>query len=213
MNKRRGMFITLEGGEGAGKSTLQAKLNEVLSARGLEIVTTREPGGTPLGEAVRELALHPPGGTSLSPLAEALLMNAARKDHLDRVIRPALARSAWVICDRFSDSTRAYQSVDGGVPMRVLISMEASVLAQTRPDLTLLLDAPPGQLRVRRGTDSDAFEARGMDFHRVVREAFLGIAETEPDRVKVINALDDAATVLETALAAIDQRAARAAAA
>ena len=183
----RGLFITLEGGEGAGKSTLQRALVDKLEATGQEVVATREPGGTPLAEAVRQLALHPPGH-AWSPMAEALLMNAARTDHLEKVIRPALDRGAWVICDRFSDSTLAYQSA-GGLSMKVLKRLEKTVLDKTTPDLTLILDAPIGQLRIRRGSDSDAFEDRGMEFHDSVREAFLRIAEDEPERCVLILSL------------------------
>jgi len=197
----RGMFITLEGGEGAGKSTLQKSLAEKLGALGYDIVTTREPGGTPLAEAVRSLALHPPGD-AWSPMAEALLMNAARCDHIEKVIQPALDRGAWVICDRFSDSTLAYQSVSG-VNTKILRRIEKTVLGKLKPDLTLILDAPIGQLRVRRGSEADAFENRGMAFHHGVREAFLEIAEEEPDRCVIIDALLPAPQVLSAALSAI----------
>ena len=197
-----GMFITLEGGEGAGKSTLLNSLAEHLNSIGIEVVTTREPGGTPLAEAVRNLTLHPPGD-SWSPTAEALLMNAARTDHIEKVIRPALERGAWVICDRFSDSTRAYQSVSDGMKMQDLKKIEKIVVGKTAPHLTLILDAPIGQLRVRRGDETDAFEERGMEFHHAVREAFLEIAEEEPQRCVVIDALLSPEKVLREALSAI----------
>ena len=200
-----GMFITLEGGEGAGKSTLLNSLAGHLNSVGIEVVTTREPGGTPLAEAVRNLTLHPPGD-SWSATAEALLMNAARNDHLEKVIRPALDRGAWVICDRFSDSTRAYQSVSEGLKMQDLKKIEKIVVGKTAPHLTLILDAPIGQLRVRRGAESDAFEERGMQFHHAVREAFLEIAEDEPERCVVIDALLSPEKVLREALSAIKAR-------
>ena len=200
-----GMFITLEGGEGAGKSTLLNSLAGHLNSVGIEVVTTREPGGTPLAEAVRNLTLHPPGD-SWSATAEALLMNAARNDHLEKVIRPALDRGAWVICDRFSDSTRAYQSVSEGLKMQDLKKFEKIVVGKTAPHLTLILDAPIGQLRVRRGAESDAFEERGMQFHHAVREAFLEIAEDEPERCVVIDALLSPEKVLREALSAIKAR-------
>jgi len=196
-----GLFITLEGGEGSGKSTLQNSLAEKLRAGGYKVVATREPGGTPLAEAVRNLALHPPAG-EWSPMAEALLMNAARVDHLEKVIQPALDRGSWVICDRFSDSTLAYQSV-GGVDRKILRRLEKPVLGKAKPDLTLILDAPVGQLRVRRGSESDAFEDRGMEFHHGVREAFLEIADEEPDRCIVIDAMLPPQEVLRSALSAI----------
>lgn len=197
-----GIFITLEGGEGAGKSTLQQALADRLQAIGYEVITTREPGGTQLAEAVRDLVLHPPGD-DWSPMAEALLMNAARDDHLNKVIKPALDRGAWVICDRFSDSTLAYQSVSGGVSVSKLKKLESIVVGKSKPDLTLILDAPIGQLRVRRGSESDAFEDRGMEFHHAVREAFLEIADNEPDRCVVIDALQKPQEVLTDALKAI----------
>ena len=126
----RGMFITLEGGEGAGKSTLQNALTDRLNASGYSVIATREPGGTKLAEAIRDLTLHPPGD-DWSPMAEALLMNAARTDHLEKVIRPALERGSWVICDRFSDSTLAYQSAADGVNLKQLRRLEKS--SSTKP--------------------------------------------------------------------------------
>ena len=197
-----GKFITLEGGEGAGKSTLQQSLAERLRAGGYKVVTTREPGGTPLAEKIRDLTLHPPGD-DWSPLAEALLMNAARTDHIEKVIRPALDRGSWVICDRFSDSTLAYQSVLGGVSMSKLRKLEKIVVGKTAPDITLILDAPIGQLRVRRGSETDAFEQRGLEFHHAVREAFLEIAEEDPDRCVVIDALQSPVDALSASLRAI----------
>jgi dTMP kinase len=197
-----GRFITLEGGEGVGKSTLQRALSERLEAVGVEVVTTREPGGTPLAELVRELVLHPPSGDHWSPMAEALLMNAARSDHLDKVIRPALQSGKWVICDRFSDSTRVYQSVKGGVSLDVLKRFEAPVIGETRPDLTFVLDAPASATDARRqsrGGAKDAFEARSVAFHTQVRAAFLDLAKSEPARCRLIDASRDASTVADAA--------------
>ena len=195
-------FVTLEGGEGTGKSTLQRALAERLQSNGYEVVMTREPGGTPLAEAVRQLALHPPGGASWSPMSEALLMNAARSDHLEKLIRPALAAGKWVICDRFADSTRAYQSVKGGVSPNVLKSMEASVLGDTVPGLTLVLDAPlevtVGRRTSRNGPD-DAFEQRAADFHHAVRQGFISLSHSEPSRCRLIDASRPAEAVLEAA--------------
>ena len=198
----RGIFITLEGGEGAGKSTLQNALTDRLNASGYSVIATREPGGTKLAEAIRELTLHPPGD-DWSPMAEALLMNAARTDHLEKVIRPALERGSWVICDRFSDSTLAYQSAADGVNLKQLRRLEKIVVDKTVPDITLILDAPIGQLRVRRGSETDAFEKRGLEFHHAVREAFLAIAEEDPHRCVVIDALQSPDDVLTAALRAI----------
>jgi len=203
-----GQFITLEGGEGVGKSTLLSGLANRLETLGIHVVKTREPGGTPLAETVRNLALHPPNGAKWSPLAEALLMNAARASHLDDLVRPALVRGDWVLCDRFSDSTLAYQSI-GGVPIETLRAMEASVLKQTVPDLTLILDASPAQLierRQSRGEPLDVFEARPQEFHNAVRDAFLTIAESDSARYVVLDAMAPAAEVLEVAWAEIATR-------
>ena len=180
----RGRFITLEGGEGVGKSTLQMALATRLRDMGIEVVTTREPGGTPLAERIRELALRPPEDDAWSPMAEALLMNAARSDHLDKLIRPALAKGQWVISDRFSDSTRVYQSVKGGVSQEILLQIEASVIAETRPDLTLVLDAPKAATDARRtgrGAATDAFESRPDAFHETAEQvAEAAWREIEP---------------------------------
>jgi len=205
----QGRFVTLEGGEGAGKSTLIAALADRAKEHNISTEVTREPGGTPLAEAVRTLALTPPEGAKWSPLAEALLMNAARADHLEKLIRPALERGQWVMCDRFSDSTLAYQSADGGVSMPTLLTLEATVLEWSRPDLTLILDAPPEALlkrRVTRKTANDAFETRPLSFHRAVREAFLQIAKRNPERCVVLNAEQAPGRILEEAWAAIEAR-------
>ncbi len=205
----RGRFITLEGGEGTGKSTLQRALQGQLAEQGIKTLLTREPGGSPRAEAVRALVLNPPGDTSFSPLAEALLMNAARSDHLDQLIRPALAAGQWVICDRFSDSTRVYQGVTGAVSPDVLLDMERHVVADTRPDLTLILDAPVTlalERRAARGGKLDVFEARGLAFHEAVRAAFADIARHEPGRCTLIDASLPPADVAHLAWAAIAAR-------
>lgn len=203
----RGRFITLEGGEGAGKSTLIQGLQADLERRGHKICVTREPGGTPLAEQVRNLALTPPADQHWSPLSHALLMNTARADHLEKRIRPALARGEWVLCDRFADSTRAYQNIDG-VPLETLLSLEAAVIGETRPDLTLILDADPNALAARRdarGTH-DVFEAKDLAFHERIRQAFLNIAEGAPERCLVLDAMQSPPQVLASALQAIDDR-------
>ena len=199
---KRGCFITLEGGEGVGKSTLQRALAKRLEAVDVEVVTTREPGGSPLAELGRALALHPPDGEHWSPLAEALLMNAARSDHLDRVIRPALQSGKWVICDRFLDSTRVYQSVKGGVSLDLLKTFETPVIGETWPDLTFVLDAPPSATEARRqsrGGALDSFEARSIAFHTEVRATFLDLARSEPDRCRLLDASKDPETVADAA--------------
>lgn len=202
-----GRFITLEGGEGTGKTTLIEGLNRALTARGHEVIATREPGGTPLAEAIRTLALTPPENEKWSPLAHALLMNTSRDDHLNKLVRPALARGAWVICDRFADSTRAYQSVDGVDPEQ-LLEIERIIVGDTQPDVTLILDADPEALATRRQQRgvNDVFEAKDLAFHRRIRAAFLSIADREPERCVVLDALRSPEQVLAEALQVIDAR-------
>ena len=205
--EQKGRFITLEGGEGTGKSTLIKGLAARLSERGHTVITTREPGGTALAEKVRTLALTPPVEGEWSPLAHALLMNTARDDHLNHVIRPALARGDWIICDRFSDSTLAYQSIDG-VDVSALVSLQDIVVGDTVPDLTLVLDAPPSALfeRRRQRDTSDVFEAKDVTFHDKVRDAFLAIAEPYDERCVVLDALLSPDELLSAALAVIEKR-------
>ena len=202
-----GRFITLEGGEGTGKSTLIAGLYAALRNRGLTVIVTREPGGTKLAEEVRALALNPPAGETWSSLSHALLMNTARDDHLNKLIRPALERGDWVLCDRFADSTRAYQRVDGQ-DIETLLKIEHAVVRETRPDLTLVLDGAPEDLAERRRERGvqDVFEQKDLEFHASIRAAFLEIAESEPDRCVVIDALQAPEQVLAQALSVIDSR-------
>lgn len=183
-----GRFITLEGGEGTGKSTQAKRLADHLTGLGLEVVLTREPGGTPFADDVRALLLS--GAHRGGPLAEALLFNAARADHLERIIRPSLAAGRWVICDRFADSTRAYQGAADGITSEVLDRLEAIVVADTRPDLTLVLDidVATGLARAARRSGADAFEARELAFHERLRQGFLDIARLEPERCVLIDA-------------------------
>ena len=186
----RGRFITFEGGEGAGKSTQARRLAAALRAQGLEVVETREPGGSPGAEAIRALLVRGEA-ERWTPTADALLMYAARSDHLDRVIRPALARGAWVVCDRFADSTRAYQGVGGGVDAGLVQALEAGVVAGDWPDLTLVFDLPVAAGLARaddRGGAEARFEAKGAAFHEKLRQAFLDIAAREPGRCVVIDA-------------------------
>ncbi|MDP2259613.1 MAG: dTMP kinase [Caulobacter sp.] len=202
----RGIFITFEGGEGAGKSTQIRRLAERLRAGDREVVLTREPGGSPGAESIRELLLN--GETDRwSPLTEALLMNAARRDHIERVIAPALARGAVVLCDRFADSTRAYQGAGGEVDRAVIAQLEAAVVGEVRPDLTLIFDLPveSGLTRaLARNGGEERFEAKGAAFHERLRAAYLDIAEAEPERCVVIDATASLDAV-ETAIAAAVQ--------
>jgi dTMP kinase len=192
----RGIFITFEGGEGAGKSTQIRRLATSLRARsGRPVVTTREPGGSLRAEAIRE-ALLSGVAKPYGPFAEALLFSAARIDHLDTLIRPALARGEIVLCDRFMDSTRAYQGAAGGLDPAVLASLEQVVVGETRPALTLILDCDPelglARARARQATESDAapdrFEAEALAFHARLRAAFRAIAAAEPGRCAIVNA-------------------------
>ena len=190
-DRTTGRFITLEGGEGTGKSTLARALAARLADSSIEAILTREPGGTPLAEAARALLLHPPEGETWPALSEALLFNAARRDHIKKRIRPALEAGKWIICDRFADSTRVYQSIEGGVSAEVLRMIEREVLGPTVPDLTLVLDVPIDVARARRAGRAgtlDSFERRPERFHEAVREAFLDIARAEPERCRLIDA-------------------------
>jgi dTMP kinase len=181
-----GRFIALEGGEGAGKSTQARLLAEALRARGLGVVTTREPGGTPGAEAIRALLLAPPGegeGRGWGPEAEALLFAAARADHVAALIRPALARGDWVVCDRFVDSSRAYQGGAGGLGDPAILALHQFGSGGLRPDLVILFEAGEAELaerlRARDGDASDAIGGRGLAYHRAVAAAFRALAETE----------------------------------
>ena len=186
----QGKFITFEGGEGAGKSTQLTRLVARLRDGGREVVATREPGGSPGAEAIRELVLKG-AADRWSPVTETLLMYAARRDHVERVIRPALARGAWVVCDRFADSTRAYQGAAGGTDPGLIAAMETYVLEGTRPDVTLIFDLPVAvgleRAHARAGAEM-RFESKGQTFHERLREAFLAIARAEPERCVVIDA-------------------------
>ena len=192
-----GRFITLEGGEGTGKSTQALRLAARLTGRGRRVVTTREPGGSPGAESIREL-LVTGAADRWSPITEALLMYAARRDHIERTIAPALAAGDWVVCDRFADSTRAYQGAGGGAPASFIQALERYVLGETRPDLTLVLDLPVevGLARAAgRGGEEARFEGKDLEFHQRLRAGFLEIARREPVRCVVIDAAGDADTV------------------
>ena len=186
----RARFITFEGGEGAGKSTQLKRLVAHLASAGREVVATREPGGSPGAESIRELVLNG-AADRWSPVTETLLMYAARRDHVERVIRPALARGAWVVCDRFADSTRAYQGAAGGTDPGLIAAMETFILEDTRPDLTLIFDLPveAGLARATARAGAELrFESKGLAFHERLRAGFLAIAQAEPKRCAVIDA-------------------------
>lgn len=186
-NNARGKFITFEGIDGAGKSTHIAGVAELIRVRGLNVVSTREPGGTPLGEKLRELLLHEP----MHLETEAMLMFAARREHLAQVIEPALARGDWVICDRFSDATYAYQGGGRGLDKQKFADLERWVHGHLQPDLTFLFDLPPevaGERIVAQGRELDRFEQERAEFHVRVRQAYLERAAAAPQRIQVINA-------------------------
>ncbi len=203
----RGRFITFEGGEGAGKSTQLKRVVARLQAQGREVVATREPGGSPGAESIRELVLKG-SADRWSPVTETLLMYASRRDHIERVIRPALDRGAWVVCDRFADSTRAYQGAAGGTDPELIAALETYILEGTRPDLTLVFDLPVDvgleRAHARAGSEM-RFESKGLAFHERLREGFLAIAAGEPDRCAVIDArgsLDEVEAKVWAAVAA-----------
>ena len=184
----RGRFITLEGIDGAGKSTHLEWLAAQLRERGRSVQVTREPGGTTLGESLRKLLLDPQ--TAMNAETEALLMFAARREHLDRVIEPALARGEWVVCDRFTDATFAYQGGGRGLDWQRLRQLEAWVQRGLEADLTLLLDVPPAvaRERTRQARGADRFEREQHDFFERVRAAYLKRAAEAPARIKVLDA-------------------------
>ena len=186
-----GFFITVEGIEGVGKSTQVAAIRSWLEARGKTVIVTREPGGTPLAEKLRALVLQPQG-ESVGAASELLMMFAARSVHLDNLIRPALARGAVVVCDRFTDATYAYQGSGRGISDATIAELERLVQETLRPDLTLLLDAPVelGLARAaeRQGTAcTDRFESERVEFFRRVRDKYLARARAEPERFAVID--------------------------
>lgn len=205
-----GLFITLEGGEGTGKSTQARRLAQWLRDLGRDVVETREPGGSPGAEAVRHVLLSG-AAQPLGPAAEALLFAAARADHVDRLIRPALAAGRDVVCDRFIDSTRVYQGAVGAVAPGLLDALEALAAGATRPDLTLILDVPPetGLARAAargKGAVADRFEKEGADYHAAVRAAFLARAAAAPERCVVVDATGDADAVAHAVVRMVADR-------
>jgi dTMP kinase len=204
MTPRAGLFITLEGGEGAGKSTAARGLAEIFRAEGAGVILTREPGGTPGAEAIRALLL---GEIPLAALAQTMLHFAARADHVEAVLRPALARGAVVICDRYYDSTMAYQSYGQNVPIEAVAALIR--LVDLHPDITFLLDLPPKLAEARlaaRATGSDRYEAMGHDFFARVATGFQAIAAAAPGRVAVIDAAQNPDAVVAAMRDAIQAR-------
>lgn len=203
----QGRFITFEGGEGSGKSTQVGLLAERLRAEGIETVITREPGGTPLGEAIRALVLD----NAPEAATELLLFAAARAEHVAKVIRPALAHGTWVVCDRFIDSTRVYQGLLGGVPRDLIDAIEARSVAPTFPDLTIVLDLPPetGLKRAATRGELSRFDAESVDYHRQLQDGFRAIARAEPNRCLVIDADRPADAIAADVWSAVEARLSR----
>ena len=206
-----GKFITIEGGEGVGKSTQMSRLRDLLVAQGLEVVLTREPGGTPRAEKLREVLLERTD-EAMPPACELLLMFAARATHVENLIRPALARGAWVVCDRFTDATYAYQGGGRGVDQDQIAFLERLVQRELRPDLTLLLDTPVaiGEARAaarnaERGA-ADRFEQERTEFRERVRQCYLERAQAEPQRIAIVDATADAASVAQAIAAIVRSR-------
>ena len=205
--KNPGRFITLEGGEGAGKSTQIQVVKDYLLSLGNDVVVTREPGGTSEGQEIRNLLVSG-DKDKWSPLSETLLILADRAAHLERVIRPALAEGKYVVCDRFFDSTKAYQGVAGGLGLDVIHNLQQPVLGTTLPDITLLLDIDPekGLRRAQERGGELRFESKTLAYHRTLRNAFLDFAAQEPDRIFVIDADRDVEAVSADILAVLDER-------
>ena len=186
---KRGRLITFEGGEGVGKTTQIQRLRAALGKAGVDVVTTREPGGTPGAEAIRNLVTEG-SADRWSPRTETLLFLAARQDHVERLIEPALAEGRWVLCDRFIDSTRVYQGLAGTLGLDLIDQLHRTIFDKLTPDLTLLLDLPVeiGLKRRAAAGEANRFEHKVLDFHHAVRDGFLTLAREEPARFVVVDA-------------------------
>jgi dTMP kinase len=200
-----GKFITFEGGEGVGKSTNIEFCRNLLQQQGIDVIVTREPGGTEIAEIIREELLKKPHQERMSDITELLLVFAARAQHIEELIKPALARSCWVLCDRFTDSTIAYQGFGRGLEINLIDQLKLIAQQGIEPDKTFLLDAPVdvGMGRARSRGPADRFEVEQLDFFNRVREGFLSIASSSPERVEIINAgqaLSEVQSDLETAI-------------
>jgi len=205
-----GRFITFEGGEGSGKSTQAGILANRLARAGRPVFATREPGGSPLAEEIREALL---GGKvwQFGPLAEAVMFSVARADHVDNAIRDAIQQGKWVVCDRFIDSTRAYQGATAGVPRGLISALERLTVGPLSPDITFILDIPAEEGLARaqeraEGAEPDRFEGQELMLHERVRRAFLDIAEEEPERCIVVDASQPEAMVAEDVWEAVLHR-------
>jgi dTMP kinase len=202
----RGVFITLEGPDGSGKSSLLPRLAASLATRGLDVVTTREPGSTPLGERIRRLVLDTEPKIDRTGRADALLFAAARAQHVAEVIEPALARGAVVVCDRYADSSLAYQGVGSGVPLDELRAVQHFATGGLVPDLTILLDLPVDVGLGRKAQEITRFEAyQDRAYHERVRQAFLDFAAAEPERFAIVDATLPPDEVLAAATSALER--------
>ncbi len=202
----RGRFITFEGGEGTGKSTQVARLVERLQARGLDVLRTREPGGSPGAEAIRDLVVSG-SADRWSARTELLLMFASRSDHLERTILPALEAGRWVVCDRFADSSRAYQGAGGGAAASLIETLDQCVVGSDQPDLTLMFDLPVEtglERALGRGAAETRFETKGLAFHERLRDGFARIAADHPERCRVIDATGTQDEVADRVWAAVE---------
>ena len=207
-----GLFITLEGPDGSGKSSLLPRLAAVLRSGGCEVVATREPGSTPFGELMRRMVLDTDPPVDRGGRSDALLFAAARAQHVDEVIGPALARGAVVVCDRYADSSLAYQGAGSGVPMDQLRAVQRFATGGLAPDLTVLLDLPVEAGLARKSAEITRFEAfHDVAYHERVRAAFLQFAREDPERYVVVDADRDEAAVLTDAVAALERLARRSA--
>ena len=197
MGTAKAMFLTVEGVEGVGKSTHIETIKNFLDDRDIPCILTREPGGTPVAERIRELLLAVHEEEALCELSELLLVFAARAQHLERVVKPALAQGKWVICDRFTDATYAYQGGGRGLDVAIIAGLESLVQGELKPDLTIILDLDPriGMRRASERGELDRFEREQIEFFDKVRRTYLDIAEADPQRCVVIDAANDLATV------------------
>jgi dTMP kinase len=206
----RGRFITFEGGEGSGKSTQAKLLADRLKRLGLQVVLTREPGGSPGAEVIRHVLLSG-AAKPLGTHAEAILFAAARDDHVREIIQPALRKGHWVVCDRFADSTRVYQGTVGNVDPRLIRALERISVRETKPDLTFVLDLPAEEglarsARRRGGKTQDRFEGETLEFHQKLREAFRELTEQEPQRCILIDGTQMSKVVADTIWSIVNKR-------